>query len=424
MATKGIDTLPGVHKIAIDSDLMAIDGVREVGDFYIVPRLDSHHGDLHYEPTQDVEALKSWCRSNPDCVGFNTLGFLKREIVPPHELKPSQYFSDRDGLYVFKERYTPGYTFFGAEVPKMVGSKPIIRAYTKPEPGGRDMMVVLPYFNFASSYRTAQNLLYVRETLSNSGIPYLVVEVAFKEDPFCVAPGNDVLRLRTESQMFYKENLLQIGVEHTPGEYTKFCFLDADVLFSDPNWYRVVSRLLDTHAAVHPFTNRYHLSAQFQIQGAMDYSTVVHNGTNGESGYAWAVTREWVEEYGIFDYGVMGAGDRAFTYCFCDQKFLVEYSGYRHLQRLFREYVARGPQRPGAFAPMTIFHMFHGSLFNRQYLSREEIINGFLSGHGLDDIEEVLKRRSDGLLEWREEYRSELNDLVGQFFSRRDDDSV
>lgn len=409
-------------EVPIDSDLKQLEGVQDLGDFYFVPRLDSREGDLHYASDTDVETLKAMCRENPDCVGFNTLGFLKREIGPAQDLKPSPYFSPTDGLYIFKERYQPSFTFFGTTTPKMVGSKPVIRGYDRPE--RPDMLILLPFFNFAHSYRTTQNLFYVRETLRSSGIPYLVVELAFKDEPFWIAPEENVLHLRAESRMFYKENLLQIGVDHSSSEYGKFCFLDADVLFSDREWYRVVSDLLETHPAVQPYANKYDLSAEFQIQGSMEYSTVFRKGTAGSPGLVWAVTREWMEQYGIFDRCVMGCGDRAFTYCFCGQNQLLENRGYRYLWRSFREYLAQGPERSAAFAPLTIFHMFHGRIVNRQYNSRDRLIIDFLSRHGLTDVSDILERRSDGLLEWREEHRSELNDTLGQYFIRKDDDGL
>lgn len=420
MKTEYLKTLPRTAVAA--GDLLAIEGTRDLGEFYFVPGLDSHGGDLRFVSTNDLEHLKQLCRDDPDCLGFNTLGFLKRRLVPPSELRPSKWFTHRDGLYVLKERYY--YTFYGREVPLVVGCKPIVQGYARPRPDECDMMVILPFFNFANSYRTVQNLLYVQETLRNSAIPHLVVEVAFQQEPFCLAPGRNIVQLRTDSRMFYKENLLRLGVRHTPSRYTKFFFLDADTVFSDSNWYTTVSRLLDTYAGVHGFTNVYMLSPQFQMRAGAEYSILLRERTAGAPGLAWGVTREWVEEFGVFDYCVIGSGDRAIAYCFGTHKTKLESDSFLYLRKRLQEYMAREPRKPGVTAPLTAFQLSHGPEAKRQYTSRDALINDFLSSRNLKYIDDILERRSDGLFEWRAEHRAELNELIGNFFTNREDDSV
>ena len=64
--------------------------------------LDSIGGDFKYVGKLPVDELIKVASSEPVCVAFNTLGFLKNEVKPI--LSQSKYFSDSDGLYVFTDR--------------------------------------------------------------------------------------------------------------------------------------------------------------------------------------------------------------------------------------------------------------------------------------------------------------------------------
>jgi len=85
--------------------------VREYFDFY--PKLDSKDGDIQHVGKQPVEQLMKLCMSIPECSGFNTLGFLKKDIPPIKDLKPSEFFGSDDGLYVYRDRYNKEKRFKG-----------------------------------------------------------------------------------------------------------------------------------------------------------------------------------------------------------------------------------------------------------------------------------------------------------------------
>lgn len=70
--------------------------------FEFHPKLDSVGNNIGYEPNMTTEELMRLCHKIPDCVGFNTLGFLKGKIN--HDLNPTKYFSDDDGLYTYTDR--------------------------------------------------------------------------------------------------------------------------------------------------------------------------------------------------------------------------------------------------------------------------------------------------------------------------------
>lgn len=72
------------------------------GDFVFIPTLDQIGHDI-YMLSGSIEEFKSKALSDPNCAGFNTLGFFKDKI---DNLTTSQYFSDKDGIFI-KKQYLP-----------------------------------------------------------------------------------------------------------------------------------------------------------------------------------------------------------------------------------------------------------------------------------------------------------------------------
>jgi hypothetical protein len=70
-------------------------------DFLYYRNLDSGGNDLKYLKNKSVDELKKICLENKDCLGFNTLGFLKSKIS--NKLEKSPYFNNIvDGIYIKK----------------------------------------------------------------------------------------------------------------------------------------------------------------------------------------------------------------------------------------------------------------------------------------------------------------------------------
>lgn len=71
--------------------------IRLSDKFQFFEKLDSVGCDIAYEPNRTIAELMTMCATIPDCVAFNTLGFMKKSVG---KMTPSKYFSDKDGLYV------------------------------------------------------------------------------------------------------------------------------------------------------------------------------------------------------------------------------------------------------------------------------------------------------------------------------------
>ena len=58
---------------------------------------------IHYKNTdKDINSLIEYSSSIPDCVAFNTLGYLKSKI---EKFEKIEWFSEKDGIYIKKKYY-------------------------------------------------------------------------------------------------------------------------------------------------------------------------------------------------------------------------------------------------------------------------------------------------------------------------------
>uniref|UniRef100_A0A6C0DTS7 Uncharacterized protein n=1 Tax=viral metagenome TaxID=1070528 RepID=A0A6C0DTS7_9ZZZZ len=82
----------------IQKDYTSVDFDNIVEDFTFVQGLD-HIGDDLFFNKVNIEEAKRLALGNPQCMGFNTLGFFKSK-VNVNTLKQSPYFGPEDGMYI------------------------------------------------------------------------------------------------------------------------------------------------------------------------------------------------------------------------------------------------------------------------------------------------------------------------------------
>jgi hypothetical protein len=92
----------------IDTDIQAnyesLDFNKTLEDqFEFMPQLDQIGHDIYFQPGSLAECM-SKALKDQQCLGFNTLGFFKNKI---ETLTSSQYFGEKDGMYIKKSAIAP-----------------------------------------------------------------------------------------------------------------------------------------------------------------------------------------------------------------------------------------------------------------------------------------------------------------------------
>jgi hypothetical protein len=339
-----------------------------------------------------------------------------------------------------------------------------------------DLWIVTTYYNPAG-YRTKRaNYERFAAPLRAAGIPLVTAECAYGAEPFELAAGPHVIQMRGRDVMWLKERLINLAISRLPPHVTKVAWLDADILFTNPEWAPATSALLDQWALVQPhdrvgrmargqltFTGRSRRSFACQLEHRPE-SAQLSSAAHGQPGIAWAARRDLVEKHGLYDAAIIDGGDELFAHAACGglnsrcvrgiacarlshRPRLVD-KGLNRLLRipwprwLAEWYLARTQAAPVAapnepffahylqwaqpvaaevqgrigWAPGMALHLWHGDSVDRQYSSR----NAILKRHSFDPASD-LRLNAAGLWEWASAKPDMHREVRAYFASRRED---
>lgn len=289
--------------------------------------------------------------------------------------------------------------------------------YTPPK--YNDLVVGLVFFNPVKSKRMVMNYLYTIEKFKLAKIPYYTMELVYDGRNPEIA---DAFHVRSSSYIFEKENLCYLLEKRIPTNYTKLLFLDADLVFSDEDWYNKLSEKLNSYEVVQPFTNAIWLNLEYNYIIRQRMTCVFNkdksksNSAGAHVGFAWAFQRSYFNEVGMFRYAIVGCGDSYSSILYLNNtSFLNSGADIKAVLSKFNM-LFNSSKRPSiSYLNGNVFHLWHGSIENRNYVKRVEILSG------IEDISNILTENQDGIFEFTD---PTLNEKMYNYFSNRDDDGL
>ncbi len=301
------------------------------------------------------------------------------------------------------------------------------------KPTKSDMAVLLVYFNACSYKNLERNLRLTYQSLIDAEIPVFLVEHLFKDqEPIFPENGNTIFNTRSDSYMFYKENLLNWLMPKVPAQFTKFYMMDCDLIFSSPTWYDDVSALLDTYDVVQPFEEAIWLKSDLKTvldkRIGFAYGWHLHhklNLTKYHPGFAWAFRRDFIEPIGIFDLNILGSGDTILASAAIQQNYIQKVWHTRTLEKyriLSEEYIDKFNSVKTTYYSNIVYHLWHGSLSNRHYYNRYERFESVYMKYFTTIDENIFHHNSYGLYEYKEDLREPFNQIILEYFESRNED--
>lgn len=260
--------------------------------------------------------------------------------------------------------------------------------------------------------------------------------------------GQDYIKVRAgqQSEIWLKENLQNIAVQHLPEDAKYIAFIDADITFARPDWVSETLHALQHYDVVQMFTSAINLSPEhtpLEINMGFAYChwhnmphgkwKKGHYGGDGQhhpgmpngwhTGFAWAWRRSALNHVGgLIDFAILGSADNHMARALVGR---VEESlnpklseGYktrvRHWQRRALQHIKGNI----GYIDGTILHAWHGRIYNRRYWDRWKI----LIKHGFDPDSD-LKKDWRGLLALTDQ-KPGLRDDVRRYFRARFEDET
>ena len=302
-----------------------------------------------------------------------------------------------------------------------------------------DLWVVAAYFNFNRYRSKLDNLKSFAQSLDQSGLNHLLVECALPRRPFALPAAPNTLRLRCDSVVWQKERLLNLAVSKLPESCRKVAWLDADVLFSDPDWAVKTSKALEQHPLVQPYDTAIRLppatriyAGEGDVYSSFAYVLSKKPGmflagnlvSHGHTGFAWAAKRELLERHRLYDFSVSGGGDHLMAHGFCGDlaspcvRAMVGWeTPYSDSFKRWATKVYGEVQSDIGWVPGKLLHLWHGERANRRYdlRTRELLELGY-------DPRKHVRVGHGGAWQWGDE-SSALRDWAEEYFRRRKEDT-
>ncbi len=289
----------------------------------------------------------------------------------------------------------------------------------------------------------------------DAGAKLYTVETAFGERPHIITQAGNPqhVQLRTSSQIWHKENMLNIGVSRLPHDWKYVAWIDTDVLFARPDWVAETVHQLQHFDVVQMFSHVMDLdpsfspAPQFYAEKPASYIYCHHasmidpaagvslkKGGYGQNavagpekfywhpGFAWAARRSaWDALGGLFDYSIVGGADYLMSIALTRaQEFpgWTQHGSFGRYLNEWRERADRHIRGNVGFVPGMVMHNWHGRKAQRQYKTRWRIYNDNKYEPEVD-----LKRDWQGL--WQlTDHNPKLRDDIRNYFRARNEDSI
>lgn len=170
--------------------------------------------------------------------------------------------------------------------------------------------------------------------------------------------------------LWQKERLLNIALESLPKIYKNIAWIDCDIIFDDPLWHKQLLCLLQDYKIVHLFKNA--------TRENIFSESILNNISQGVSGFAWAARREELDAVKFLDNQVIGGADLIMASSFMSRLDILHRRQMNYIDNAqTQDWIKDTTASIGGSVSninCTIQHLYHGSIDNRQYQDRTELI--------------------------------------------------
>ena len=266
--------------------------------------------------------------------------------------------------------------------------------------GPQDILyVVLPYFNYCGFKRRQELFIkFVHEIQNVKGVRIVVSELVGPA-PLPKLPVWNHIKNRSDSPVWMKEKLVNVGIKNLPEDWNYAAWIDADITFLNPDWVQDTIDALQANNIVQMFRTAVNLGPNneaikidkgFGYMHADSGTPYVKTDKYGywHPGYAWACTRKAFRTMGssLLDWAILGSGDRHMAMAWIG-RVLDSCPGNIHMNYkiMLMEYQHKCQNFKLSYVPGTILHHWHGRFEDRKYKERWEV----LVRHAFDPIKDV-----------------------------------
>ena len=293
-----------------------------------------------------------------------------------------------------------------------------------------DIALITCFFNPLNFKQNLSNYFQFKKYIKGLNYPLYTAELTFNDNTSQLMDDEYTWKIQTNDILWHKERLLNLISKKVPAKYKKIIWMDADVFYKDDSWIDKTSESLNRYKIVQPFSKCIYLDKfgnvliNNRIGLVYGYKNIPKDFRvwNYNSGFAWAAKREFFENFGLFDRGILGSGDgfmvNTFTKNATFDLYVERFKWNEHIVKDYLNWSIPVINYIGddiGYIDAEIYHNWHGDLVNRMYLQRAEILKDF-------NPFTMLKEDQNGLWNWNDIVDQDFKNKVINYFRQRKED--
>lgn len=302
--------------------------------------------------------------------------------------------------------------------------------------------VLSAFFNPTKTLSKLDNYHCFRENLARQGLKLLTVECALNDNNFELMPedADKLIQVRSNSVLWHKERLLNIGLKNLPTDCDKIAWLDADIIFLNDSWAQEVAELLEQYHFVKPFNQAIRLSKketasvllnnnlkELNLNNRPQYKNSQYSVDQEDliiymSVFGLCARLDIMQEIGFYDRFIIGNGDMIISGAILGKKLyqnILPSALEKNIEKWSEKAFEKIGDKGIAFISNSIVHLFHGRMINRNYYDRIKILK-----KQKFDPDQDLKLNEDDCFEWGSNKKKMHQQLFGYFKNRNEDDKL
>ena len=304
---------------------------------------------------------------------------------------------------------------------------------------------------YRSRYRLYRRF---EDYIAASGAILYTIELGLREREFEITDASNPhhFQVRSTSEIWHKENLINLAIQRLPSDWKYVAWIDADIEFTRPDWVYETIHMLQHYDILQMFSQAADLDPEFQVLNGLREGIVYawekeHHGPivvrphgsggyggyggyggagNRHPGYAWAARRSAIDALGgLIDWAVLGSADWHMASALVGQ---VEFSlpkamleacpAYVSWCRDWQERAIKYIRYNVGYMDGLIIHYWHGKKGDRKYSGRWHI----LVENKFDPLVDI-KRDWQGV--WQlTDHNHVLRDDIRAYLKSRNEDSI
>lgn len=282
--------------------------------------------------------------------------------------------------------------------------------------------IVACHFNPCGYKKNVENYHRFRDALKK---PVTVVELSFNGEfiePDAIQVQGDIRK----NCLWQKERLLNLAIGQLPEAVTRVAWIDADLIFANPDMIQQAEELLEEHDVVQLCEKFHHTDRDGRVIRSLETEGWKAQNRPDDRSYhhpggCWAANRSVIKN-GLYDRDIIGGADTSLVRLWSGDPE-KRYIGSHKTPKLEADYLAWAAGQPKlniGYVPGDALHMWHGDTDQRAYRQRFAI----LANGGFDPETDIFVNDA-GIWEWSEtEERRKIqmqNGMRKYFIKRRED---